>query len=99
MPFLKIVEEFLYRRTGHTTGHQVHDDLDWNLWISRELVPDVLNTAFDKPLYSHGGINKTLKKIRKYCFCNIVFNTLLNRYGIITYSLLCTPSIQLVGKG
>lgn len=52
MPFLKIVEEFLYRRTEHTTGHQVHDDLDWNLWISRELVPDVLNTAFDKPLYS-----------------------------------------------
>lgn len=68
MPDLRVVDGYLYRRTEHATGEQIHDDLVWKLWIPKDLIKDVLEKAHDNALASHGGINKTLERIRRYYF-------------------------------
>lgn len=68
LPDLKIIDGYLYRRTEHATGEQLQDDLSWKLWIPREMIPEILKKAHDNPLSSHGGINKTLARIRKFYY-------------------------------
>lgn len=75
LPDVKVVDGFIYRRTEHATGDQVADDLVWKLWLPLELVPIVLKMAHDDPLSAHGGINKTLERVRRYYYWpNLVSN-------------------------
>lgn len=67
-PDLKIDSGYLYRKAEHLTGEQVHGEYAWKLWIPKGLVPEVLEKAHDSPSASHGGINKTIEKIRRYYF-------------------------------
>jgi len=67
-PDLRIADGLLYRRTDHATGDLLHDTFAWQLWISCELVPEFLKEAHDDPLASHGGVHKTLERIRRYYF-------------------------------
>ncbi|XP_033237657.1 uncharacterized protein [Drosophila pseudoobscura] len=68
LPDLKIVDNLLYRRSDHATGEVLHDVFIWKLWIPQGLVVDVLRNAHDNPLASHGGIHKTLERIRRYYY-------------------------------
>jgi len=67
-PDLRIAHGLLYRRTDHATGDLLYDTFAWKLWIPSELVPEVLKKAHDDPLASHGGVHKTLERIRRYYF-------------------------------
>ncbi|XP_030385488.1 uncharacterized protein LOC115632467 isoform X1 [Scaptodrosophila lebanonensis] len=68
LPDVKVVENFVYRRSDHATGDQLHDSFGWKLWIPKELVSEVLKNAHDHPLASHGGVHKTLERIRRYYY-------------------------------
>ena len=68
LPDIKIVDDLVYRRSEHATGEQLHDSFAWKLWIPKELVAEVLVKAHDHPLASHGGIHKTLERIRRYYY-------------------------------
>lgn len=40
----------------------------FKLWIPTGLVPEVLKIAHDDPLASHGGVHKTLERLRRYYY-------------------------------
>lgn len=65
---VKILDGFVYRRAEHAPEDQIADDVIWKLWIPKELVPEVLQMAHKNVSASHGGINKTLERILRYCF-------------------------------
>jgi len=67
-PDLKTEEGYLYRKAEHLTGEQVHDEYAWKLWLPSEPIPEVLFQAHNSPLASHGGIHKTVERLRRYYF-------------------------------
>jgi len=58
----------LYRKAEHLTGEQVHEEYAWKLWLPSELIPEVLFQARNSPLASHGGIHKSVERVRRYYF-------------------------------
>lgn len=70
-PDLKVLDGFVYKRTEHATGEQLHVDLCWKLWVPRELVNEILIRA-------HFGINKTLERVRKCYFWPGLVNSVRN---------------------
>lgn len=67
-PDLKVEGCYLYRKADHLTGEQMHDEYAWKLWIPKELVHQVLSLAHDSALAAHGGVHKTIERIRRYYF-------------------------------
>lgn len=67
-PDLKIIDGYVYRRTEHCSGEQLQDDLAWKLWIPKDMVREILEKAHDSHLSAHGGINKTIERIRRFYF-------------------------------
>jgi len=67
-PDLKTEDGYLYRKAEHLSGEQVHDEYAWKLWLPSELIPKVLFQANNSPLASHGGIHKTVERVRRYYF-------------------------------
>lgn len=65
---IKVIDGFIFRRAEHASKEQVADDTVWKLWIPTELVPVVLQWAHTDNIAAHGGINKTLERIRRYYF-------------------------------
>lgn len=68
-PDLKTEEGYVYRRSEHLTGEQTHDEYAWKLWIPIQLVQEVISQAHNSPLASHGGMHKTIERVRRYYFC------------------------------
>lgn len=54
---LKTEAGYVYRRAEHCTGSVINDVYDWKLWVSKDLIADILYRAHDDPLSSHGGIH------------------------------------------
>lgn len=50
------------------TGEPFHDSFFWKLWVPIQLVPEIKKNVYDDPLASHGGIHKTLERVRRYYF-------------------------------
>lgn len=67
-PDIRIMDGFLYRRTEHCSGEQLQDDLAWKLWVPREMVRVILDKAHGSHQSAHGGIAKTLERIRRFYF-------------------------------
>lgn len=68
LPDVKVIDNFVYRRTDYVTGDQLHDDLIWKLWLPTEMIPEILHKAHDSRLSAHSGINKTVEKLRRYYY-------------------------------
>jgi len=67
-PDLKVDSGYLYRKAEHLTGETLHDEYAWKLWVPKEMIPEVLVRAHDSPLCSHGGIHKTIERLRRYYY-------------------------------
>lgn len=67
-PDLKTEDGYVYRRSEHLTGEQTHDEYAWKLWIPKQLVQEVISQAHNSPLASHGGMHKTIERVRRYYF-------------------------------
>lgn len=65
---LMISDGFVYKRTKHTVGHEFLDTLVWKLWIPVDLRHNLIVHAHDPPHASHGGIGKTLFRLRERFF-------------------------------
>jgi len=68
LPDLKSADGFVFRRTEHTSGEPIHYNFCWKLWAPSGLVPVALKNAHDDPLASHGGVRKTLERLRRYYY-------------------------------
>lgn len=68
LPDIKIVDGFIYKRVDFATGHDLQEESSWKVWIPAEMRLDLIMRAHDPPLSSHGGIGKTLSRLRTFCF-------------------------------
>lgn len=74
-PDLKTEGGYVYRRAEHLTGERTHDEYAWKLWVPKELVSLVISRAHNSPMASHGGIHKTIERVRRYYFWpNLVYD-------------------------
>lgn len=64
-PDLKVEDGYVYRRTEHTAGEVLHDVYVWKLWKPKAMKKQVI---CDSVLCAHGGIHKTIERLRKYYF-------------------------------
>lgn len=65
LPDLQISDNFVYKKVNHSTGNPLEDDLGWKLWIPSQLTSQLISLAHEPPKASHGGIGKTLNRLRK----------------------------------
>ena len=62
LPDLKILDGFVYKRTEFDRG--TNEGTEWKLWLPSDLTLDVIDRAHSPPMSAHGGIAKTLAKLR-----------------------------------
>ncbi|XP_037894138.1 uncharacterized protein K02A2.6-like [Glossina fuscipes] len=65
LPDVKILDGFVYKRTQHEVGEQLHDDLCWKLWIPNTMISEIIYKANNDRLSSHLRIFKTIERIRR----------------------------------
>lgn len=65
LPDLLISDDLIYKRTLHPTGNDTLDIKIWKLWVPSELRHDLISSAHDPPNKAHGGIAKTLFRLRE----------------------------------
>ncbi|KAL7726512.1 hypothetical protein ACLKA6_001134 [Drosophila palustris] len=68
LPDMKVLDNYVYRRSEHASGDAVADDLCWKLWIPVSMVPEVVKHSHEDSLAAHSGINKTLETLRRYFY-------------------------------
>ena len=61
-PDIKIVDNFVYKRTNFDRG--LSEATIWKLWVPQALTETLIERAHSPPMAAHGGIAKTLTKIR-----------------------------------
>lgn len=65
-PDFKIVDNYIYKRISFSTGN--NDEGNWKLLVPTELRNEVIYSAHNIPNASHGGIAKTIERIRRFFF-------------------------------
>lgn len=65
LPDLQISEDIIYKRTRHATGDEDSDLKIWKVWIPSALRQSLISDAHDPPNKAHGGIAKTLHRLRE----------------------------------
>jgi len=68
LPDVEVQDGRVFRRAEHAVGEPVHDKYNWKLWIPKEAVAEILKKEHDDPLAAHGGIHKTIERIRQFYF-------------------------------
>ena len=68
LPDLQVSENFVYKKVKHSTGNPLEDDLSWKLWIPSQLTDRLISLAHQPPRASHGGLGKTLHRLRQQFF-------------------------------
>lgn len=62
LPDVKVVDNFVYKRT--VFERDLAEGSAWKLWIPSGLIPSIIERAHCPPTAAHGGIGKTLAKLR-----------------------------------
>lgn len=68
LPDLKVMDGYVYKRTVPYDGVPINEDFAWKLWVPLELTHDLIVKTHNPPHVSHGGLAKTLRRIREYFF-------------------------------
>lgn len=64
-PNLAVKDDKIYIRIEPKSHVSLVDIPIWKLWVPASLVPEILNFEHNDPNSAHGGIKKTLEKIRR----------------------------------
>lgn len=64
LPDLSITGDKVYIRTEPNRSHVASDRSCWKLWIPETLTHNLITRAHNPPLASHGGIAKTLDRLK-----------------------------------
>lgn len=65
LPDIYVSDDYVYKRTKFATGDPVDEDNSWKMWIPKELQDGIITSAHASPSSGHGGIHKTLSRIRE----------------------------------
>lgn len=64
LPDLSVREGKVYRRSEFQRNQEVLDRAAWKLWVPTALTHDLISRAHNPPIMSHGGVAKTLDRLR-----------------------------------
>lgn len=64
-PDICVSDGYIYIRTDFYKGEPVLDDQCWKLWVPTSLTPQLIRNAHEPPNCAHGGIGKTLQRLRQ----------------------------------
>jgi len=67
-PDFQTSEGYVYKRMGFCLNDAVNETRAWNLWVQAELRPDLVWRAYHAITAGHGGLHKTLAKLRKFYY-------------------------------
>lgn len=67
MPDFKVSGKIIYKRTEFSNGEENESYL-WKIWVPKELRGKVTYSAHNMPTSGHGGIARTLERIRRYFY-------------------------------
>ena len=65
LPDLKIIDGYVYKKTMFNRSSPEVDEYTWKLWIPSTLTHTLISEAHEPPTKSHGGIHKTLQRLRQ----------------------------------
>lgn len=85
LPDVRIVDQFVYKRTVPYSGDASQEEHSWKLWVPSELTNKIITEAHQPPNVSHGGIGKTIRRIREYFYwphMNVQIRDFINRCDI-----------------
>lgn len=68
LPDIKIENGFIYKRVEYATGDEVQEQMSWKLWVPATMTHDLITRAHDHPLAAHGGVGKTLRRLKTFFF-------------------------------
>jgi len=68
VPDLQVVEGKIYKKVEFSSGDPDQEASSWRLWVPDQLHVPLIKQAHDPPLSAHGGIHKTLTRLREW-FC------------------------------
>jgi len=63
-PDTQIINNKIYKRIDFASGDQETEQFSWKLWIPEGLVKSAIERAHSPPNKNHGGIAKTLERLR-----------------------------------
>lgn len=64
VPDIRESDGYVYKRTQFATGDPIQEDRAWKLWVPTELREDLLHQSHFSESAGHGGISKTLERLR-----------------------------------
>ena len=67
-PDLCVSDKYVYKRTEFSTGEDIFDDQSWKLWVPTELRQELLEKAHSSHSAGHGGMHKTLQRLRTFYY-------------------------------
>lgn len=67
LPDYKVIDKYIYKRTEFSTD-ETDESNSWKLYVPKDLRNNVIYSSHDVPDSSHGGIAKTLERIRRYFY-------------------------------
>lgn len=85
LPDLKVIDNFVYKRTVPYDGEAIREDHAWKLWVPTGLTNKIIKEAHEPPKVSHGGIGKTIHRIREYFYwphMNVQVRNFINQCDI-----------------
>lgn len=65
LPDLKVIDGKAYKRVQFNTGDLSQDATCWRLWVPLGLREDLIRMAHEPPLSAHGGVGRTLERLRR----------------------------------
>lgn len=68
LPDLLVSDGFVYKKVNHSTGNPLEDDQTWKLWVPSLLTDHLISLAHQPAKAAHGGIAKTLYRLRQRFF-------------------------------
>ncbi|XP_052855200.1 uncharacterized protein LOC128263960 [Drosophila gunungcola] len=102
LPDLRVVDDFVYKRTEPAKGNLLQNEESWKLWVPMNLVGEVLARAHNAPDNAHIGMSKMIDKIRRYLFwpgMNMIINgrdyELLRNLNALTDDVALKPADML----
>lgn len=68
LPDIKIVDGKIYKRTHFASGDLQLDSAIWKIWIPEGMRIRLIESAHVPPMAAHGGVAKTLERLRRFCY-------------------------------
>lgn len=62
---MKIIYGKIYKKSLPKPPESELQEFEWKLWIPNEITHAIIQNAHDLPIAAHGGIAKTLNRIRE----------------------------------